>query len=77
MLLDLKSFPMGERADFDAGNQVELMKKLHETTRARLLEKGLAKDEKVNRHRKDEYGVSPVFNVADLTPFEGDRKSVV
>ena len=122
--LDLKPFPMGERADFDAGNQVEFMKKLHETTRAKLLEKGLAKAEKVNLHMKevlfkegdlvwlhlrkdhflaqrlsklsprgdgpfkikkmvgnnayvlelpDEYGVSPVFNVGDLTPFEGEN----
>ena len=121
--LDLKLFPMGERADFDAGNQVEFMKKLHKTTRAKLLEKGLAKAEKVNQHRKevlfkegdlvwlhlrkdrfpaqrlsklsprgdgpfkvkkkvgdnayvlelpDEYGVSPIFNVGDLTPFEGE-----
>ena len=70
--LDLKPFPMGERAEFDAGNQVEFMKKLHETTRARLLEKGLANAEKVSQHRKEEYGVSPDINVGDLTPFEGE-----
>ena len=70
--LDLKPFPMGERADFDAGNQVEFMRKLHETTRAKLLEKGLAKAEKVNQHRKEEYGVNPDFNVGNLKPFEGE-----
>ncbi|XP_073525656.1 uncharacterized protein [Phyllobates terribilis] len=120
--LDLKPLPSVERADFDATRQVDMMKDLHQRTRARLLSRAehtaatknkgrrkmlfepgdmvwlhLRKDRFPDQRKSklsprgdgpfkvlkkvgdnayvlelpSEYGVSPVFNVGDLSPFHG------